>query len=103
MNYLNTYLYFSVILMAVGIYGLLSKRNWAKILISLEIIVLSAMVLLGILLFSSSYLGIVVGQTFIVLLVFLDSSITGILLACIMLIYRKFKVKSPDEMSKLKG
>ena len=103
MNYLDVYLYFSVMLMAVGIYGLLSKRNWAKILISLEIIVLSAMVLLGILLFSSSYLGIVVGQTFIVLLVFLDSSITGILLACIMLIYRRFKVKSPDEMNKLKG
>jgi len=102
-SYLNIYLYFSIVLLAVGVYGLLSRKSWAKVLISLEIIVFSALVLLALVLLYSNYLGIYVGQTFLILLIFLDSSMTGILLACILLVYRRFRARSIDDMSRLRG
>ncbi|RLE78760.1 MAG: hypothetical protein DRJ51_00165 [Thermoprotei archaeon] len=104
MNFMLVYMYGLILLISVGIYGLLSKQTWAKILISLEILAFSTISLVALLILGSkSPENIALGETYIILLTVLDSSIMGIFVACIFLVLKKLKAEKPALLKKLKG
>lgn len=79
------YLIISITLLAIGIYGLLAKRNLLKTLISIELITAAASMNF---IFLAS--GAALGQVFLILTLSTDSCITAIILAVLVVIARKY-------------
>jgi len=77
----------SATLLAIGIYGLLSKRHLVKILISIELIAMGASMNF-ILLASSS--NIALGEAFLALAFSTDTCLTAIILALLIIAAKKY-------------
>jgi len=77
----------SVTLLAVGIYGLLTKRHLVKVLISIEIIAVAAS--MNFVLLASS-LNRALGETFLVLAFSTDTCVTAIVLALLVITVKKY-------------
>ncbi|MEM3578207.1 MAG: NADH-quinone oxidoreductase subunit K [Candidatus Bathyarchaeia archaeon] len=81
------YMILSVILLAVGIYGLLTKRHIVKVLISIEIIGVAAS--MNFVLLASS-LNRALGETFLILAFSTDTCVTAIVLALLVIAVKKY-------------
>ncbi|MGB9778624.1 MAG: NADH-quinone oxidoreductase subunit NuoK, partial [Candidatus Bathyarchaeales archaeon] len=81
------YMILSVTLLAVGIYGLLTKRHLVKVLISIEIIALAASMNFVLL---ASCLNRALGETFLVLAFSTDTCVTAIVLALLVIAAKKY-------------
>jgi NADH-quinone oxidoreductase subunit K len=81
------YLILSITLLGIGIYGLLSKRNLFKVLISIELVAIAASMNF-VLLASANNQSL--GQTFLILTYSTDSCITAIILAVLFVIAKKY-------------
>jgi len=81
------YMILSVILLAVGIYGLLTRRHLVKVLISIEIIAVAAS--MNFVLLASS-LNRTLGEAFLVIAFSTDACVTAIVLALLVIIAKKY-------------
>jgi NADH:ubiquinone oxidoreductase subunit K len=94
------YIILSMTILAIGIYGLLTKRNLLRILISIEIIAAAAS--MNFVIFASS-VGDTLGQVFFMLALSVDTAMTAIVVAIVLVAYREFKVLDIWDLSKLKN
>jgi len=86
-------------LLAVGIYGLVTKRNLLKMLISIEMIAAAAS--MNFVVFAS-IAGDSLGQAFLILALSVDTAMTAIVVALVLVAYRELKVLDVWDLSKLK-
>jgi NADH:ubiquinone oxidoreductase subunit K len=81
------YVILSVTLLAIGIYGLLTKRHLLKVLISVELITTAAS--MNFVLLASS-LNKALGEAFLILAFSTDTCVTGIVLALLVIASKKY-------------
>jgi len=93
------YIILSLILLAIGIYGLVTKRNLLKVLMSIELIAAAAsmnFVVFG------SMIGDQLGQVFFILVLSVDTAVTSVIIALVLIAYREHRIIDVWELSKLK-
>jgi NADH-quinone oxidoreductase subunit K len=96
-----TFVFLNFLLFFVGIFGLFAtRRNMIVVLVSIEIILLSATLNY---IFSSLYLDDIVGQVFCFFILTVAASESALGLALLVLHYRHKAVISVDALSYLKG
>jgi NADH:ubiquinone oxidoreductase subunit K len=93
------YIILSMTLLAIGIYGLATKYDLIKLLISIEMITIAAS--MNFVIFASS-LNDALGQAFMILAFSVDTCITAVALALVIIVYRKLGTLDIRELSKLK-
>ncbi len=93
------YIILSMTLLAIGIYGLATKYNMIKMLISIEMITAAAS--MNFVIFAS-LLNDTLGQAFMILALSVDTCMTAVALAIAVVIYRKLGAIDITELSKLK-
>jgi len=81
------YMILSVTLLAIGIYGLLTKRHLVKVLISIELIAMGAS--MNFVLLASS-LDRALGEAFLILAFSTDTCVTAIVLALLVIAVKKY-------------
>ena len=92
------YLILSMVLLAIGMYGLLSKRHLLKVVISVELIATAAS--MNFVLLASS-LTKELGQAFLILAFSTDASVTAVVLCLLVTISKKYKTCDVTELTKL--
>ncbi len=92
------YVILSVTLLAIGIYGLVTKRNLLKVLISVEVIAAAAS--LNFVVFASM-VGNPLGQAFMVLALSVDTTLTAIVIALVVVAYRELGTIDIWSLSKI--
>ena len=92
-------LFFSASLFAIGVYGVLARRNGVLVLMSIELM-LNA-VNINLVAFSQA-LGSLAGQVFALFVIAVAAAEVGIGLAIVILIYRNRETINIDEVNLLK-
>jgi NADH:ubiquinone oxidoreductase subunit K len=92
------YVVLSMTLLAIGIYGLLTRRHILKILISIELIATTAS--MNFILLASS-LNRAVGEAFLILAFSTDTCVTGVVLALLILITKKYGTADIRKLAEL--
>lgn len=92
------YMILSVTLLAVGIYGLLTKRDLVKVLISIEIIAVAASMNFVLL---ASYLDRALGETFLILAFSTDTCVTAIVLALLVIVAKKYGTRDIRKLAEI--
>ena len=87
----------SLVLLAVGIYGLLTKRELLKVFISVEMIATAAT--LNFVMLASST-GLQVGEVFLVLAFSTDTAISAVILALLVIARKKYGTSDIGELVK---
>jgi NADH:ubiquinone oxidoreductase subunit K len=95
---LINYLILSMTLLIIGIYGLLTKQRLLKILISIELIATAAS--MNFVLLASS-LDKAMGQAFLILAFSTDTCVTGIVLALLIIISKKYGTADIRKLAEL--
>jgi NADH:ubiquinone oxidoreductase subunit K len=101
-NHLETYLYLAVLLFAIGLYGVLSRRNLIAVLISVELILNAA---------SINFMAFnrflapnpAVGQVITLFIMAVAAAEAAIALSIIMAVYRKLKSINVEQATELRG
>ena len=88
----------SLILLAIGVYGLLTKRHLLKVFVSVELIATAA-TLNFVMLSSSAGRGI--GEAFLVLAFSTDTAVSAVILALLVLVHKKYGVSDISELVKI--
>jgi NADH:ubiquinone oxidoreductase subunit K len=88
----------SLVLLAIGVYGLLTKRHLLKIFVSVELIATAAT--LNFVMLASSA-GIGVGEAFLVLAFSTDTAVSAVILALLVLLHKKYGVSDIGELMKI--
>jgi multisubunit Na+/H+ antiporter MnhC subunit len=95
------YLFFSAVLIGVGIYGLLTKRNLIKLFIGIEVVSKGvSLVLLGT---GFARGNVLVAQALVVTFIVVEVSLVATALALIINVYRHTKSLDVRKLAKLKG
>jgi NAD(P)H-quinone oxidoreductase subunit 4L len=97
---LNQFLILAAVLFAIGVYGVLVRRNGVLVLMSVELM-LNA-VNLNLVAFSTQVEN-VSGQVFALFVITIAAAEVGIGLAIVLLIYRNFRSPDLDQVEQLKG
>lgn len=92
------YVILSFTLLAIGIYGLLTKRHLVKLLISIELIATAAS--MNFVLLASS-LNKALGEAFLILVFSTDTCVTAIVLALLVIFSRKYGKRDIRELARL--
>ncbi|MDH5375275.1 MAG: NADH-quinone oxidoreductase subunit K [Candidatus Bathyarchaeota archaeon] len=92
------YVILSMTLLAIGIYGLLTKRHLLKVLISVELIATAAS--MNFVLLASS-LNKALGEAFLILAFSTDTCVTGIILALLVIASKKYGTCDIRKLAKL--
>jgi len=77
----------SFVMLAIGIYGLLTNRQLLKVFISVELIAIAAT--LNFVMLASS-MGVGLGQAFLILAFSTDTAVSGIILALLVIVSKKY-------------
>ena len=77
----------SLVMLAIGIYGLLTNRQLLKVFISVELIATAAT--LNFVMLASS-MGVGLGQAFLVLAFSTDTAVSGVILALLVIVSKKY-------------
>ena len=91
------YVILSLILLAVGIYGLLTKRHLLKVFVSVEMIATAAtrnFVMLA------SSLGKGLGEAFLILAFSTDTCVSAVILALLVVVHKKYGTSDIGELVK---
>jgi NADH:ubiquinone oxidoreductase subunit K len=94
------YIILSVMILAIGVVGLVTKHDLIKMLIAVEMITAAAtmnFVVFG------SLMGDSFGQTFSILILSVDACVTAVALALAIAIFKKLNIRDVRELSELKG
>ena len=98
--YLNQFLFLAAFLFAVGVYGVLARKNGVLVLMSVELI-LNA-VNLNLIAFALMH-GNVDGQVFALYVIAVAAAEVGVGLGMVLLVYRNRRSIMLDELSEMKG
>jgi NADH:ubiquinone oxidoreductase subunit K len=101
-NQLETYLYLALVLFAIGLYGVLSRRNLIAVLISVELMLNAA---------SINFMAFnrflapqpAVGQVITLFIMAVAAAEAAIALSIIMAVYRKLKSINAEQATELRG
>ena len=77
----------SLVILAIGIYGLLTNRELLKVFISIELIAIAATLNFVML---SSAAGVGLGQAFLVLAFSTDTAVSAVILALLVIVSRRY-------------
>jgi len=88
----------SLTMLAIGIYGLLTKRHLLKVFISVELITMGAT--LNFVMLASS-LGKDLGQAFLILAFSTDTVVSGVILALLVIACKKYGTSDIGEIMKI--
>ncbi len=88
----------SLIMLAIGIYGLLTKRHLLKVFVSVELIATAAT--LNFVMLAAST-GIGVGEAFLVLAFSTDTAVSAVILALLVFVHRKYGISDISELAKI--
>ncbi|MBT0159425.1 NADH-quinone oxidoreductase subunit K [Candidatus Bathyarchaeota archaeon A05DMB-2] len=88
----------SLIMLAIGIYGLLTQRHLLKVFVSVELIATAAT--LNFVMLASS-MGLGLGEAFMVLAFSTDTAVSGVILALLVIVSKKYGTSDMDELMKL--
>ena len=88
----------ALVLLAIGVYGLLTKRHLLKVFVSVELIATAAT--LNFVMLASSA-GIGVGEAFLVLAFSTDTAVSAVILALLIVVRKKYGVSDMSELIKL--
>ncbi|MCY3586887.1 NADH-quinone oxidoreductase subunit NuoK [Candidatus Poriferisodalis sp.] len=97
---LNQFLLLGALLFAVGVYGVLARRNGVMVLMSIELM-LNA-VNLNLVAFGLQH-DVVSGQVFALFIIAVAAAEVGVGLAIVLLLYRNRKSIAVDEFDLMKG
>ena len=97
---LNQFLLLGALLFAVGVYGVLARRNGVMVLMSIELM-LNA-VNLNLVAFGLQH-DVVSGQVFALFVIAVAAAEVGVGLAIVLLLYRNRKSIAVDEFDLMKG
>jgi NADH:ubiquinone oxidoreductase subunit K len=101
-NNLHTYLYLAVVLFAIGLYGVLSRRNLIAVLISVELILNAASInFMAFNRFLAPHPA--VGQVITLFIMAVAAAEAAIALSIIMAVYRKLKSINVEQATELRG
>jgi NADH-quinone oxidoreductase subunit K len=81
------YVILSLVLLAIGVYGLLTKRELLKVFVSVELIATAA-TMNFVMLVPSSGKGL--GEAFLVLAFATDTCVSGVILALLVIVHKKY-------------
>jgi NADH:ubiquinone oxidoreductase subunit K len=96
----NEFLLLGAALFAIGVYGVIARRNGVLVLMSIELILSS--VNINLLAFALRD-GNVNGQVFALYIIAIAAAEVGVGLAIVLLIYRNRRSIALDELSEMKG
>ena len=88
----------SLTLLLIGIYGLLTKRDLLKVFISVELIALGATLNFVML---APYIGVGLGEAFLVLAFSTDTAVSGVILALLVIVSRKYGTRDIGELMRI--
>lgn len=97
---INLYVLLATVLFAIGILGVLTRRNMIIILMSIEIMLNAANLLLAAF---SAYRNDPVGQVFVFFIMVVAAAEVAVGLAIMVMIYRNIFSIDVKELNKLKG
>ncbi|MGD0217148.1 MAG: NADH-quinone oxidoreductase subunit NuoK [Desulfobaccales bacterium] len=101
-NHLQTYLYLALVLFAIGIYGVLARRNLIAVLISVELILNAASInFMAFNRFLAPHPA--VGQIITLVIMAVAAAEAAIALSIIIAVYRKLKTVNIDQATELRG
>lgn len=89
----------SLVLLAIGVYGLLTKRHLLKVFVSVELIATAAT--LNFVMLAAST-GVGVGEAFLVLAFSTDTAVSAVILALLIVVNKKYGVSDIGELGKVK-
>jgi NADH:ubiquinone oxidoreductase subunit K len=92
------YVILSLILLAIGIYGLLTKRQLLKVFVSVELIATAA-TLNFVMLASSLSKGL--GEAFLILAFSTDTCVSAVILALLVIVHKKYGTSDIGALTKL--
>jgi len=88
----------SLVMLAIGIYGLLTNRQLLKVFISVELIAIAAT--LNFVMLASS-MGVGLGQAFLVLAFSTDTAVSGVILALLVIVSKKYGTSDMGKIIKM--
>jgi len=88
----------SLVMLAIGVYGLLTKRHLLKVFVSVELIATAA-TLNFVMLAASTGIGL--GEAFLVLAFSTDTAVSAVILALLVFVHRKYGVSDISELAKI--
>ncbi|MBM4293639.1 MAG: NADH-quinone oxidoreductase subunit NuoK [Deltaproteobacteria bacterium] len=101
-NQLSTYLYLALALFAIGLYGVLARRNLIAMLISIELILNAAMInFMAFNRFLAPHPA--VGQVITLFIMAVAAAEAAIALSIIVAVYRKLKTINVEQATELRG
>jgi NADH:ubiquinone oxidoreductase subunit K len=92
------YVILSLILLAIGIYGLLTKRHLLKVFVSVELIATAA-TLNFVMLVPSLSKGL--GEAFLILAFSTDTCVSAVILALLVIVHKKYGTSNIGELVKM--
>ncbi len=88
----------SLVMLAIGVYGLLTKRHLLKVFVSVELIATAAT--LNFVLLAAST-GIGVGEAFLVLAFSTDTAVSAVILSLLVIVHKRYGVSDISELVKI--
>jgi len=88
----------SLILLAIGIYGLLTKRHLLKVFVSVELIATAATLNFVMLVPS---LGKGLGEAFLILAFSTDTCVSGVILGLLVVVHKKYGTSDVGDLVKM--
>ncbi len=88
----------SIVLLAIGVYGLLTKRHLLKVFVSVELIATAGTLNFVML---ASHAGEAIGEAFLVLAFSTDTAVSAIILALLVIVHKKYGVSDISELVKI--
>ncbi|MGD6934407.1 MAG: NADH-quinone oxidoreductase subunit NuoK [Candidatus Bathyarchaeia archaeon] len=86
----------SVVMLAIGIYGLLTNRNLIKVFISLELIAIAAT--LNFVMFA---MGQGFGEALMIIAFSTDTAVSAVILAVLVILYKKYGISDISKIPEL--
>jgi NAD(P)H-quinone oxidoreductase subunit 4L len=97
---LNQFLLLGAILFAIGVYGVIARRNGVAVLMSIELILNAVNINL---IAFSAYHGDLSGQVFALFVIAVAAAEVGVGLAIVLAIYRNRRSVDLDELDLMRG
>jgi NADH:ubiquinone oxidoreductase subunit K len=92
------YVILSLILLSIGIYGLLTKRDLLKVFVSVELIATAATLNFVMLV---PALGKGLGEAFLILAFSTDTCVSGVILALLVVVHKKYGTSDIGDLVKM--
>jgi NADH:ubiquinone oxidoreductase subunit K len=101
---LNQFLVLAAVLFAIGVYGVLARRNAVLVLMSVELMLNAVNInLIAFSAYVKNAGGNAAGQVFALFLITIAAAEVGVGLAIVLLIYRNLRSPDLDQVDQLKG